>query len=91
MAGKTTLADCALCNWYRTFHNIANLEMQNRYPLTALYYQRAMSANTPAGAADHYQGFAMFGKFVHMVNSCGGDRGCCGNHDINNPVLWDAL
>lgn len=91
VAGKTTLADCAIINWMLTMNGITNLEMANRYPNTTKYYTQAKAQKTPAGADDHYSQFAMFGKIVHMVNACGGDRACCcssGGHDINNPAYW---
>lgn len=91
VAGKTTLADCVMANWYHTLYDIANLQIEKRYPKVAKHYKKQDALKLPEGAVDHQSMFSMFGKFIHVVNTCGGDRGCCGVHDINDTKLWEEV
>lgn len=91
VAGKTTLADCAMASWYHTLSDIANVDIEHRYPNMFKHYKKKDELVLPEGAKEHQEGFTMFGKVVHLVSACKGDRNCCGmkgTHDINNPVLW---
>merc|ERR1711862_348921 len=86
VGGKATLADCAMSNWYHSFYDIANLNIQNRYPNVYRFYKKQDQLALPDGAVDHQKGFTMFGKAVHAVNACTGDRACCckgAGHNIN--------
>lgn len=68
VAGKTSLADCALCNWVTSFYNIANLNVSSRFPKVWAFSRKQIEVSLPPGAKDHYDGFSMFGKFVHLAS-----------------------
>lgn len=90
VGGKQTLADSAMVNWYLSSYAICNLNVEQRYPTVAKFYQRQQANGIP-GAEEFYKTFPMMGKFMHVLHAS--DRGvfCCGGgvHDINRMELWN--
>ena len=87
VAGKYTLADCAMIGFPLGLIYIARLKVDQRYP-NLWAHHLALQATKPKGAEDHYFFFPILGKIISIVGAWRRGIFSYAFH-IENPKYWE--